>query len=892
MEEAGLKLVAQGADAFFRDMDRAGRSVDDFASTTDQGAARVGKLGGASDLAGKGLGGLGTIAGGVAGVLAGVLAAGVAAVVGGLIDVGEKASTARTMLQGIDDVDLQGVITDAALLESRYGADFQGVLSATRTLMGEFGLSADEAMSFVVSGYEKGLDASGDFLDTVGEYSNLFAENEFSAAEFFSTLETGQANGVLGTDKIADAWKEFGIRIREDTDANRGALGALGIDAAALYQGMRDGTVSVADANALVLDKLREIKDPIAQNTLGVALFGTQWEDLGASAVLGVDMARSSMEDLATTAEAGRDRIDSLGELGPRIWGSFTSALLPASDALLELVNNVWPAFEDAVAGAAGGVATFVKALTGDRAAFAELPGTMQTIVKAVQGIPGAFEAAQRAVEGFFKTPLGSAIKDAASGLGDYLVNDFGPDVEGALSDGRAALDAFFETPLGREVQEGAQVVADYFANDFVADLTNGVAVVQRALDDFAASPWGQQIQRGAEVVADYFVNDWPGQFQRGVGVVQQALDELGTFLSPWGERIQRGAQVVGDFFANDFPGDFSRGVDLVVGFFDELPGRAQSGLDGLVSAVRNLPTTISSAATEVGAAIINGIAQGIRNGVGTIISAAQGAAAQALAAAKAALGIESPSRRFAEDVGVPISQGIAEGILAATGDVERALGQLGDRMGEQAQRLVEQLNAAFATGVNLTGAFGGSVGGLAGIQEDQFTAEQALRKAEASGDRAAIAAAVRAVQAAQARTNAFFLAGEEAQRAAVQIGGMDPARAATFLGQRTQQLQEIAQLEERIAAAQAAGNVGGAALLARQMGLVRERQSLELKALGVGADATVQQLISGAALALLGQAGGSSMTSYGPTYNYSPTYGGAPPNPSQDFAAMRLLAA
>lgn len=64
-----------------------------------------------------------------------------------------------------------------------------------------------------------------------------------------------------------------------------------------------------------------------------------------------------------------------------------------------------------------------------------------------------------------------------------------------------------------------------------------------------------------------------------------------------------------------------------------------------------------------VGKSIIEGIANGISSAAGAIANAAKNAAQNALDAAKGFLGIESPSKLFAKEVGTPIAQGWAEGI-------------------------------------------------------------------------------------------------------------------------------------------------------------------------------------------------------------------------------------
>lgn len=373
-------------------------------------SAAIGALGGAAGLAATA--GLAALAGATATVAA------------GLFDVSQRAFEARTYLGDIGDAELQGVLSDASLLEARYGADLQSTLGATRTLMEEFGLTADQANSLIVAGFEKGLNTSGDFLDTIGEYSNLFAENGASAEEFLSLLETGLAGGVLGTDKAADAFKEFGIRLRELPDSIFGPDGALLNDldmsreeVDRLFNGLQDGSVTVQDAFDLLVPKIAAMENPIHQNTVGVKLFGTQWEDLGASAVLGIDMAASSMDDLSATAEQGRNTFASFGEIGPRAWGEFTTALLPASDALLRVANEIAPVLLPMMKGLGEFVSGAATAFADLVDKFSGAGGAGETLAPILQRV-GEWGAK---VGEWYTTKLAPALSEAGRVFGEVL---------------------------------------------------------------------------------------------------------------------------------------------------------------------------------------------------------------------------------------------------------------------------------------------------------------------------------------------------------------------------------------------------------------------------------------------------------------------------------------
>ena len=83
---------------------------------------------------------------------------------------------------------------------------------------------------------------------------------------------------------------------------------------------------------------------------------------------------------------------------------------------------------------------------------------------------------------------------------------------------------------------------------------------------------------------------------------------------------------------------------------------------------------------SNLGSQIINGIVRGLRNGADSIVSAAKNVAKQALNAAKAFLGIHSPSRVFQDEVGLQMDAGQAKGIIDNADMVEDAAAEVAER--------------------------------------------------------------------------------------------------------------------------------------------------------------------------------------------------------------------
>lgn len=381
--------------------------------------------------------------------------------------------------------------------------------------------------------------------------------------------------------------------------------------------------------------------------------------------------------------------------------------------------------------------------------------------------------------------------------------------------------------------------------------------------------------------------------------------------------------------------------------------------------------------AESLGSDVVSGIVKGVEGAASSLFDALKGLAGNALSEAKKALGIGSPSRVFAEDVGLPISQGIAQGILDGLADVGDAL----DTIGEEALKQVEGIAAEMGKIIDdaLSGQIGmirtrqGGLGHLKKLYEDYYKLE-----AESAGlEGPAFEENQKQRQRALDQIGKIQQGLKEAQAEADRIGAIDPTAGAEFLALRQRQIQRLVELETEH---MNAGRSIERDLIAQQIELERRAQQIEIEQLqnslaeraqglaelGAGfaetGNAVIDGMIKGMQdrasemanalkeilmFALRGAqqqlgisspsmvfaqqvgmpiaegvaagvnaampvalgavndlaaglvrpaapampragAGGSTVNHY---WNYSPSYNGAPRQPSQDFAAMRVLA-
>jgi phage-related minor tail protein len=244
---------------------------------------------------------------------------------------------------------LEAVTIKALSLRDAFGTDVNESVNAAVTLMESFGITSDEAFNLITAGYQRGLDSSGDFLDTIGEYSVQFAQGGADAGQFFSIIESGMQGGMLGTDKAADAFKEFGIRIVDDSESTKTALAGIGISYDTLRAGFADGSITTVDAMQTVIDKINEIEDPIERNKIGMALFGTQWEDLTDQVVTSIDTQKTKLGELegaSASLEKQYDTNQAKIEAATRQW---ENALVDVGKEFNLLTTEALPALAWAV---------------------------------------------------------------------------------------------------------------------------------------------------------------------------------------------------------------------------------------------------------------------------------------------------------------------------------------------------------------------------------------------------------------------------------------------------------------------------------------------------------------------------------------------------------------
>lgn len=192
-----------------------------------------------------------------------------------------------------------------------------------------------------------------------------------------------------------------------------------------------------------------------------------------------------------------------------------------------------------------------------------------------------------------------------------------------------------------------------------------------------------QLMQGAADIVSGllgYILENAPQMISSGLELIGQLASGISQNLPTV---LSAGAQILADLLADigaKLPDFLQQGIELL--------GQLAAGLiSGIPTAVGKIPEIFSQIKSafegtdwaSIGSNIIDGIVNGITSAAGNIFNSLKNLAHDALEAAKGALGIESPSKVFRDEVGKYISLGIGEGIedYMPTAQLQNSLGQM-----------------------------------------------------------------------------------------------------------------------------------------------------------------------------------------------------------------------
>ncbi len=524
-------------------------------------------------------------------------------------DVADAVALVNRNMANLDQNGLTAATEGALALRDAFEYDVEESTRAAEAIRKNFGSSAEEAFSLIAAGAQNGLDYSGELIDTINEYSSQFAKLGFDADGMFNILQAGADGTAWNLDKVGDAIKEFSIRAIDGSDTTVEAFTSLGYNAEELMATFAAGGEGANDAFFDVLDTLMAVDDQVERDALGVALFGTQWEDLGVEA----------MEAMANASQAAYDTGDALEQINQVKYNDLDSALqgigrqievalLPAADAMYQSLMSNMPEISAAIEE----VSPVVAEIAED---FADWAGgaISEGLPVLVDGIKDFADWAGKAYEkakpflNFLWEHKGTVLAIAAG------LRILGPAI-GAVT---TAMNAFKTAKTFMALLQSSgkitQITGAFqkFGSVLMGPL--GVIIAIAAAIALLYKNW--------DTVKAWLVNfgntvnqiwtNFSNMVGNAITAIGQKFPLLGAYLQGWWESIQAAVdnvkaifQNIIDFISNVFSGNWSAAWQNIVNIFGNLFGMivnlAKAPINGVISAINWVLSKINSISVTI----------------------------------------------------------------------------------------------------------------------------------------------------------------------------------------------------------------------------------------------------------------------------------------------------
>lgn len=119
----------------------------------------------------------------------------------GVSDLTDALVVARNVTKQQGD-ELATTTRNAIVLQDVFRFDIPESVKATDTMMRQFGITSEQSMNLLAQGAQRGLDKSGELLDSANEYAPQFAALGYSANEMMDFFASGLEAGAWNLDKV------------------------------------------------------------------------------------------------------------------------------------------------------------------------------------------------------------------------------------------------------------------------------------------------------------------------------------------------------------------------------------------------------------------------------------------------------------------------------------------------------------------------------------------------------------------------------------------------------------------------------------------------------------------------------------------------------------------
>lgn len=280
----------------------------------------------------------------------------------------------------------------------------------------------------------------------------------------------------------------------------------------------------------------------------------------------------------------------------------------------------------------------------------------------------------------------------------NQLTNALGPALRGivdsfnALLTGEGSGESFgaalqqFITSIGelapQVIQAGSQILGSIVQGILIALpqllVTGTQIILELANGILSAIP--QLVAQLPAIITEfinYISSELPNILQQGVEVLNNFVDGLIGAIPDFVAQLPQVISAFVNFITSNLPQIVESGIDILLNLIEgiissipQLVAALPQIINAIVQGIQNLMSNIVS----IGRNIVEGIWQGITNAGSWLVSKITGWFNGVVGSVKRFLGIASPSKLFADEIGENMGLGIGEGFENSMGTVQREI--------------------------------------------------------------------------------------------------------------------------------------------------------------------------------------------------------------------------
>jgi phage-related minor tail protein len=303
-----------------------------------------------------------------------------------------------------DEVNTAIVKGAAAIASSYSGIDFTELIQEVNEISRELNITNEEALGLTNALLKIGFPPEQ--LDIIAEYGQQLQRAGYTAQEIQALFAAGIETGTWNIDNLLDGLKEGRIRVaefgQEVPKAVKDLLAGTGISAKQMQEwgkAVAAGGEQGSQAMREIAVALNNIDNETKKNALGVAIFGTMYEDQGQNIIDTLLNAKNATVDFRANQEQLNDLVSKM-DASPAVklqqaFADLKTASEPLLGVIADVVSSIaeWVSNNPTLAATIAAIASTIGILVGSAMALAPIFTAIATAAGALGVSIGAIAA-------------------------------------------------------------------------------------------------------------------------------------------------------------------------------------------------------------------------------------------------------------------------------------------------------------------------------------------------------------------------------------------------------------------------------------------------------------------------------------------------------------------